>query len=125
MNIINLTDLAMAMGKKRRNKHNAKPVTIDGIRFHSTGEGNRYVYLKDLENKGRIINLMLQVKYPIYINDIKVFSYNADFVYEVDRKIVVEDYKGFKTAMYRLKKKCVEASYGIQIQEVTNAVQAC
>lgn len=31
---------------------------------------------------------------------------------------IVEDVKGFKTPVYRLKKKLVEALYGIQIREV-------
>jgi hypothetical protein len=44
--------------------------------------------------------------------------YRADFTYEADGKLVVEDAKGFRTEMYKLKKKWVKAEYGIDIREV-------
>ena len=69
-----------------------------------------------MEN-GDITGLKLQPKFPIFINDIKVFTYLADFWYEVEGKVVVEDVKGMKTPMYRLKKKCVEAYYNCEITE--------
>jgi len=31
---------------------------------------------------------------------------------------IVEDVKGYKTAIYRIKKKCVEAYYNIKIREI-------
>lgn len=59
---------------------------------------------------------------------VKVCTYIADFAYDLktlsasenDRFVpIVEDVKGMKTAVYRLKKKLVEAQYGIQIQEIS------
>jgi hypothetical protein len=45
--------------------------------------------------------------------------YEADFAY-VDRQGVthVEDVKGIKTAVYALKKRLVEALWGIAVEEV-------
>jgi hypothetical protein len=60
---------------------------------------------------------------------VKVCTYVADFAYdqktlsasENDHYVrVVEDVKGMKTPVYRLKKKLVEAQYGIEITEVTS-----
>jgi hypothetical protein len=43
------------------------------------------------------------------MNGTKVFTYKADFSYFTDKERVVEDVKGFKTPVYKLKKKLVEA----------------
>ena len=57
----------------------------------------------------------------------KVGVYRADFRYqqktlsasENDRyRTITEDVKGIRTATYRLKKRMVEATYGIQIHEI-------
>jgi hypothetical protein len=57
----------------------------------------------------------------------KVCTYVADFRYQERMlkdsennhwRVVVEDVKGVKTPVYRLKKKLVEAQYGIEIREV-------
>lgn len=66
---------------------------------------------------GEISDLELQPKYPIHINGIHCFTYVADFRYVEAGKTITEDVKGMKTPVYRLKKRCVEASYGIQITE--------
>lgn len=44
-------------------KYHAKPVTIDGIRFASKKEGNRYCELKALTRAGKISDLQLQVPF--------------------------------------------------------------
>lgn len=102
----------------RRGKYNAKRVECDGITFASIREAKRYKELKLLEKAGVIHNLELQPEFPISINGIKCFTYKGDFVYFDDNKRVVEDVKGMKTPIYRLKKKCVEAYYSIKIVEV-------
>lgn len=72
-----------------------------------------------LERAGEIHGLILQPEFPIIVNGKKICKYIADFRY-VNRDIetVVEDAKGVKTDVYRLKKKLVEALYGITVQEV-------
>lgn len=110
-------------------KYRAVPTVVDGIRFASKAEARRYGELKMLEKAGKIEDLELQPIFPIEVNDVRVGLYRGDFAYYPTHKDgafkgaiighrVVEDVKGMKTPMYRLKKKLVEAIYGIQITEV-------
>jgi hypothetical protein len=104
---------------KKRNKYGNKQVIYDGIPFHSTKEGNRYLELKLLQRAGVISNLELQKPYVIihaseYGNDVK---YIADFVYEQDGRTVVEDSKGFRTKEYVIKKRLMAERFGIIIKE--------
>ena len=113
-------------------KYKNKKVEWQGIKFDSIKERDRYLILKDMERLGQIEDLKLQVKYeliPSYeINGRKVrnVSYIADFVYfKIHNKkniqikeLIVEDCKGFKTDIYKLKKKLFEYKYGVEINEV-------
>ena len=102
-----------------RSKYHAHPTVVDGIRFASKAEARRYQELKMLEKAGKISLLALQPKYPIVIKGKTVTTYIADFVYlDHEGDPIVEDVKGMKTPVYRLKKKMVEAQYGISITEV-------
>lgn len=100
-----------------RSKYRAVPTMIDGITFHSKAEAARYGELKLLALAGEICGLTLQPKYPI--GDPVVAHYIADFqYYRKDGEFIVEDVKGVRTPVYRLKKKLVEAQHGIRILEV-------
>lgn len=104
----------------KRGKYGNRRVVVDGIRFDSQAEASRYFDLKHMERAGLIVNLELQPALPLLVNGVKVGVYKADFRYvdvETDR-IVVEDVKGVRTAVYRLKKRMVKAIYGIEIQEI-------
>jgi hypothetical protein len=92
--------------------------TVDGITFDSAKEARRYSELKLLERSGRITGLEVQPSFPIVINGVKVCTYKADFGY-VDQigSPVIEDCKGFKTPVYRLKKKLMLAVHGIEVLE--------
>lgn len=74
--------------------------------------------LKLLRFTGDISDLRLQVPYEIIVNGQKICKYIADFVYTKNGNVVVEDVKGFPTAVYKLKKKLMKAVHGIEIQEV-------
>ena len=89
---------------------------VDG--FDSRKEQRRYLDLARLETMGVIHALRTQVKYPLVVNGTKVCSYTADFVYKVGEEEVVEDAKGFRTRVYRLKKKLMYACLGIVVMEV-------
>lgn len=111
--------------KKRRHKYNARKTEVDGIVFDSQAEAHRWVQLNLLLRAGHIRNLQRQVKYPLEVTTAegpprRIGSYYADFVYWDNAKgcTVVEDTKGFKTPLYRWKKKHVEAQYGLEITEV-------
>jgi hypothetical protein len=98
-------------------KYHAVPTVIDGIRFDSKAEAARYRDLKIFEAAGEIYNLQVHVKYPLVVNGIKIGSYEADFVYGENGRIVVEDVKGVRTPVYRLKNKLMRAIHGIEIVE--------
>lgn len=107
-------------------KYHAKPTTVDNIRFASKAEARRYAELKMLEKAGEIQDLELQPRFELIVAGKKVGVYVADFRYRrmtpssctFAYKPTIEDVKGMKTPVYKLKKKMVEAQYGIQITEV-------
>jgi len=107
-----------APASKRPHKYAAKSVVIDGIRFASTKEGTRYQELKLLFRAREISELQLQPKFGININGQQICWYTADFRYFSHGKEIVEDVKGVRTPVYKLKKRLVEAVYGIKITEV-------
>lgn len=101
------------------NKYKAKKTVVDNITFDSKKEANRYYELKLLERAKVISNLQLQVPY-ILIPKSKYGSaikYVADFVYEENNQVIIEDVKGVKTPVYRLKKRLMEEQFGIAIKE--------
>lgn len=103
-----------------RNKYRAIKTEVDGITFDSKREAARYMELVLLERAGEISRLELQPKYDCVVNGKKICTYKADFRYFDANGSVVEDVKGMKTPVYRLKKKLVEALYpGVTIQEVS------
>jgi hypothetical protein len=103
-----------------RSKYNARKTVIDGIMFDSASESRRYQELKLLEAAGEITGLECQSKFPIFVNGDKICVYKADFLYcTVDSRLHIEDVKGFRTPVYRLKKKLIKALYYIDIEEVT------
>lgn len=100
---------------------------IDNIEFDSHKEGFRYIDLKLLERQGLIKDLRRQVSFelqPSYKKNgkiIRAIYYIADFVYydNIERKVIVEDTKGFRTEVYKLKKKMFEYKYPeLEIREV-------
>lgn len=105
------------------NKYNVTPTVIDGVRFASKKEGNRYLELKQLTQAGVISDLELQPKFSCVVNDHLVCNYIADFRYkENGGGQVVEDVKGYKKggayAHYRTKVKLVKALYGVEVIEI-------
>lgn len=108
-----------------RNKFNAKKTVVDGITFDSRKEAKRYVELRDLERAGDIRDLKRQVRYeivPAFDVDGKHYraiTYIADFVYTdcETGKEIVEDVKGVRTDVYRLKAKMFAHKFGVAILE--------
>lgn len=104
-------------------KYHAKKTTVDGITFDSRREADRYLVLKGMEENGLIGNLRRQVRYelvPAFDVDGRHYRpvyYVADFVYVEDGKEVVEDVKGMRTDVYRLKSKLFAKRYGKGIKE--------
>lgn len=98
-------------------KFGAIRTEVDGVVFASKREAARYQDLKLLQKAGKIQNLELQPSYPMIVNKQKICVYKADFRYFENGKEVVEDAKGVRTPIYRLKAKLMLACYGIRICE--------
>ena len=113
-----------------RNKYGNHRVEVDGIKFDSKKEAERWLVLKDKERLGRICNLRRQVTYLLIPrqtrSDGKVerkCTYIADFVYtDVWKdKEIVEDVKSEitrKQPEYIIKRKLMLKVCGIEISEV-------
>lgn len=108
------------------NKYHNKKIIYDGIKFDSIKEKNRYIELKLLERAGLIKDLKLQYEFELQpafaLNNKKIrkISYIADFYY-FDNKLndyIVEDTKGMRTEVYRIKKKMFLYKYKKEIIEL-------
>ena len=98
-----------------RHKFKAKSQTLEGIRFASKKEMNHYMDLQKLQSLGEIIFFLRQV--PLHIPG--GIKYVCDFVvFWAQGEVTFEDVKGFKTEMYKTKKKLVEHHYSLEIIEV-------
>lgn len=106
---------------------NRRVRALTGEVLDSRREARRYQELLLLQRAGEITDLRRQVKYVLIPTqrgkDGRVIerecSYYADFVY-CDRSgaEVVEDAKGFRTEVYRIKRKLMLQVYGVRIVEV-------
>lgn len=113
--------------QKGNSKYKAKKTEVDGIKFDSHKEANRYLDLLALQKVGLIQDLHRQVRFelqPSYKKKgktIRAITYIADFVYYDTFKgeKIVEDTKGYRTEIYKLKKKIFEYKYpNLEIKEV-------
>lgn len=104
-------------------KYHAKKTVVDDITFDSRREADRYLVLRDMEEDGSIEDLRRQVRYelvPAFDVDGRHYRpvyYVADFVYVEDGKTIVEDVKGMRTDVYKLKSKLFAKRYGMSIKE--------
>ena len=108
-----------------RSKYHACKTVVDGIAFDSKKEAKRYAELKLLERGGAIKDLRRQVRFELIPafdvagKHYRPTSYVADFVY-TDCKTgneVVEDCKGFRTDVYKIKAKLFAHRFGVSICE--------
>lgn len=98
--------------RANRPKYGNKRVTICGIEFDSKKEGQRYLVLKEAQEKGIISDLELQPRWELlpakkekYVKHLKTkdkicertitlpIHYTADFSYIKDGELIVEDVK--------------------------------
>ena len=102
----------------KKNKYNAKKTTVNGIKFDSKAEATRYKILKKREAAGEITGLTLQPRFTLQEKfsydgkTIRKIEYIADFEYSKNGEQIVEDVKGVKTDVYKLKKKMFLLKYG-------------
>jgi hypothetical protein len=96
-------------------KYNNRKTVVFGITFDSKKEALRYKELKLLEDSNIIMNLARQVPFELVPkqNGERAVKYIADFVYiNVQTGVtIVEDVKGFKTDVYKIKRKLFKWRY--------------
>lgn len=125
----------------RRSKYGNRKTIVNGIEFDSRKEAVRYQELRLLERAGKISGLRLQEKFILIPSQREASTevyksgpqkgrrkpgkllekeciYIADFCYIQNGETVAEDAKGYRTEVYRIKKKLMLERYGIQIREV-------
>lgn len=93
-------------------KYHAHAVVVDGHKFPSRHEADRYCELKLLLRAGEIANLKMQVRYILEegrrLKDgkrLRERSYISDFEYDENGIHFIEDAKGMRTREYRRKIK--------------------
>lgn len=103
-------------------KYRNQKTIIANQTFDSKKEANRFIELSLLEKQGLIKDLATQVKFELIPKQKGERSccYIADFVY-TDLKTgqkIVEDVKGIKTDVYKIKRKLMLYFYGLHINEI-------
>lgn len=99
-------------------KYHNRKTEVDGFVFDSRREANRYLELKILERAGEIAALELQPKFEMVVNGVKICDYYADFRYQEGGRTIVEDAKGVRTDVFRIKKKLLKAIHDVDVVEV-------
>lgn len=110
--------------KKSHNKYRNNRVVIDGKNFDSEKEGRFYTKLKLQKRAKEILDFKCQVPFVIEVNGKHIAKYLLDFaVYHndgeidyIDIKAKTKEGKWITTDVFKLKKKLVEAIYGIEIK---------
>ena len=110
---------AYSMTPPKRHKYNARRVAG----YASAREAKRAAELRILEQAGKIGPLNEQVPYtllPATAEFPRALRYIADFTY-VDREtgqVVIEDAKGVRTPVYKLKKRLMKQLLGVEVTEI-------
>jgi hypothetical protein len=101
-------------------KYNNRRVTLDGHTFDSVAERRRYQELCLLRAAGELTGLVTHPRFPLVVNGVPIATYEADFGYTetATGRAVVEDVKGVRTDVYRIKCRLMRACYGIEVKEV-------
>lgn len=103
------------VAKDKTNKYHNKHVTVDSINFDSRKEVDYYSELKMRLKAGEIKGFCRQAEFILAPN----LRYKADFiVFNNDGTAEIIDVKGFKTQVYKDKKKVFEDKFNLKIKEV-------
>ena len=125
-----LEQLVREISGEPKNKFNAVKKVVDGIKFASTREADRYRELKLLVRAGKIRDLEVQPAYTL-VKSVKyknaksrkpAMKYTADFRYwDIEKgELVVEDVKSKATAKetdYIMRRHMMLAFHDIEVLE--------
>ena len=122
MEYMSIEEYRELLKKPKRNKYNAKKTKIDGNTFDSVKEAEYYKELELLRKTGEIKWYCLQPTFILsegikYKADFIVLDKNKPKVHKDKYQIHVIDVKGFKTDVYKLKKKLLKNKYNIELEE--------
>ena len=116
------------MTERRRSKYANVKTVIDGITFDSKGEAARYQELRLLEQAGEIANLRIHTRWELQPGwrdkdgkKWRPITYESDFDYTEGDAFVVEDFKGVKTQVFKLKEKLFRFIYPEFMFRITTA----
>lgn len=108
----------------KTNKYHAVKETVGNLKFDSKKERQRFDELMVLLKAGQIRDLKLQHEFTLQGaftdtdgNRTRAIKYIADFTYWQGNLFVIEDVKGMKTDVYRMKKKMMSEK-GLTITEI-------
>jgi hypothetical protein len=122
--------------KMRNFKKKSKYGSVKVGGYDSRKEAKRAAELKLMQEQGIISELKEQVKYELIPKQVETIevptksgfkkkevcleracTYTADFVYQKDGQTIVEDVKGMRLEVYKIKKKLMLSVFGIKITE--------
>ena len=113
------TGLLQQQSQPKRSKYRNKRTFYNGVWFSSQKEAGRAGELDLLVRSGYVRSWEAQPRFPIEHQGQKICTYVGDFKVEYpDGHVEIEDVKGMKTPVYKLKRKLVKAFYGIEIKEL-------
>lgn len=120
---MSLAEAKELLSKKSGSKYGNVKTTYKGQIFDSKKEADYAATLDNLKHaafpKDRVHSYERQVPFRIVVDQVDICTYIADFrVNYADGREEIIDVKGFKTAIYKIKKKLVKAQYGLDIIEV-------
>ncbi len=103
-------------------KYRSSRTESHGMVFDSGKEAAGVSHLMLLEEQHQIFGLRLQVRFPLpghlfYVADACYCQLQWITSEKRALVLVVQDFKGFRTREYRMKRKLFKESYGIEIQE--------
>ena len=119
--------LGVNLPKKKRKYNNNKPI-VDNVKFDSNKEARYYNELKIRQQAGEIEDFQLQPEFVLQEGfrdktgkKHRAIKYRADFkIKHIDDSEEIIDVKGYKTNVYRIKKKLLLYKYpDINFKEVT------
>lgn len=112
---------ALAIALKPRSKHRNHTFVVNGLRFGSEAEYNRWLALVDMEKHGEIGELKHHPKFEVHPpfrdfagRKVRAVIYEADSSYWRGQRFehfVVEDVKGQETEAFKLKSKMFRFLY--------------
>lgn len=113
-----------ALASRKRHKYGAKRTQApDGTWFASKAECARYLELSLLKRAGMIKDLQIQPRFKLEANGEHIAVYVGDFSYvrtgDPGGRLTVEDVKGVRTDVFKLKQRLMKVLLGLDVVEVS------